>query len=159
MLKRGLVLSVMVISLAGCEMTTPKDERVCLDIVKSVVVDPATLQVNNVRRSEGSASIGDLEQLYRARRDGNMTPATQALLDLYKEKGLEITRTYVRLDVTFDGRSGRVRDEALCGYLSYDGNTELTSFTLNNQDVEQHQFLDFFIMRGHPKGLDSNYRL
>lgn len=159
MIKCRMAFLSAAVLLAGCGLTTPKDERVCMDLVKSVVADPSTVQLNNTKRVEGPSSVRELEGLYRARRDGDISLAAQNLLNMYEEQGVKFTRTFVSLDVTFDGRLGRIRDDALCVYLSYDGKTELTSFTINNQDIEQHQFLDFFLMRDRPKGLDSSYRL
>lgn len=158
-MKRIIILAATLAVLAGCGLATPKDEAVCLDMVKLVTVDPKSVQLNKTDRLEAEASIQDLENVHRSAASGSIPPAMQRLLDSYKERGVKVKETFISLDVTFDGRLGKVRDGALCRYFSYEGNTELASFTIQGKDINQNQFFEFFLMRDRPKGLDSRYRL
>lgn len=158
-MKRALVVLGMAAMMAGCGLTEQKDEQVCVDILKQVVIDPETVQVNSVKRTEGAARLSDLEQLYAKRFKGDIPPATQMLLEMYAEKNEAITQTFISVDTTYSARLGKVRDNVLCRYLNYAGHTELISFTIQNKDVEQHQFLDLFMGREAPAGLDTSYKI
>lgn len=156
---RIATIGMMLVMLAGCGLTTPKDEAVCLDMVKLVVTDPSSIQINSTKRTEGRSSLQELERLYRDSLDGQLSAAAQSLLDAYEKAGIEVSQVFVRLDLTYASRTGKVRDNVLCRYLNYDGNTELISFTIQNKDIYQNQFFEFFLMRERPKGLDINYRI
>lgn len=158
-MKRFLLLTFVFIAIHGCGLSTPKDEKVCIDLLKEVVPSPEGLVINRVERNEGKASLDDLREVYSNRFDDNIPSATQRLLDLYENENIDVSQTFVSLDVTYDGRIGKVREKALCRYLNYDGKKELISFTFQNQDIEQHKFLDLFLMRKRPSGLDSSYRV
>lgn len=158
-MKRFLLLACVAIAFSGCGLSTPKDEQVCINLLKEVVPSPEDLVINRVERTEGKASLDDLRELYSKRFDGDIPSATQRLLDLYESDNIDVSQTFVSLDVTYDGRVGKVREDVLCRYLNYDEKKELVSFTFQNQDIEQHMFLDLFLMRKRPPGLDSSYRV
>ncbi|EGM76811.1 hypothetical protein Rhein_3048 [Rheinheimera sp. A13L] len=158
-MKRFLLFASMAIALSGCGLSTPKDEQVCIDLLKEVVSSPEGLVINRVERTEGNASLNDIRELYSKWFDGDIPPATLRLLDLYERNNVDISQTFVSLDATYDGRVGKVRENVLCRYLSYDDKKELISFTFQGQDIEQHKFLNLFLMRNRPSGLDSNYRV
>lgn len=144
---------------SSSSLSTPKDEAVCIELLKEVITSPDGLVINRVERTEGKASLDDLKKLYSKRFNGDIPAATKKLLDLYDKNNIDVSRTFVNLDVTYDGRIGKVRENVLCQYLNYDMNKELISFTFQNQDIEQDKFLDLFLMRKRPSGLDSSYRV
>ncbi|SRR5690554_336582 len=158
-MRRFLLLVCVAFALSGCGLSTPKDEEVCIDLLKEVVPSPEGLVINRVERTEGKANLDDLRTLYSKRFGGNIPSGTQGLLDLYERDNIDVSQTFVSLDVTYDGRIGKVRENVLCRYLNYDKKKELISFTFQNQDIEQHKFLDLFLMRKRPSGLDSSYRV
>lgn len=144
---------------SGCRLSTPKEEAICIDLVKEVVPNPEGLIVNRIERTDGKASLEDLRKLYSAKFNGSIPPNTQELLNLYEKENLTVSQTFISLDVTYDGRMGKVRENSLCRYLNYDQKMELISFTFQNQDIEQHKFLDLFLTHKKPSGLDSSYRV
>jgi len=158
-MKRILFLVCVVVAFSGCMLSTPKDEAVCVDLVKEVVPNPESLIINRVERTDGKSSLQDLRRLYNTRFNGNIPSGTQELLALYEKKNIPVSQTFISLDVTYDGRVGKVRENVLCRYLNYDEKKELISFTFQNQDIEQHKFLDLFLNRKKPSGLDSSYRI
>lgn len=158
-MKGFLLLVCVAIAFSGCELSTPKDEKVCIDLLKEVVPSPDGLVINRVERTEGKAGLDDLRALYSKRFDGDIPSGTQGLLDLYERDNIDVSQTFVSLNVTYDGRIGKVRENVLCRYLNYQKKKELVSFTFQNQDIEQHNFLDLFLMRKRPSGLDSSYRI
>jgi hypothetical protein len=158
-MKRILLLIVVAVAFSGCDLLTPKDEVVCIDLVKEVVLNPESLIINRVGRTDGEASLEDLRKLYRARFNGRIPSASQELLDIYEKENLSVSQTFISLDVTYDSRIGKRRENVLCRYLNYDGNKELISFTFQNQDIEQYEFLELFLSRKRPSGLDARYRI
>jgi hypothetical protein len=158
-MKRILFLVCLVVAFSGCRISTPKDEAICIDLVKKVVPNPEGLIINRVERTDGKASLEDLRTLYSKRFSGNIPSGTQGLLDLYEKENISVSETFVSLDVTYDGRMGKMRENILCRYLNYDEKKELISFTFQNKDIEQHKFIDLFLSRKKPSDLDSSYRV
>src|SRR5690554_2674641 len=106
-------------SLAACSenssspLSTPKDEAVCVELLKEVVPSPDGLVINRIERTEGKARLDDLKKLYSKRFNGDIPAATKGLLDLYERDNIDVSRTFVNIDVTYDGRVGKVRENVL----------------------------------------------
>ena len=146
--------------LSGCgDLLKPKVVSVCEDILKEVVLDPAGLKINSQEVIESPASVDDLYRLYDEQSENGISEAARALVDIYRQRGVQFTEVFVVLDSTYELKSGRQRDKAMCKYLEYEGTVELASFTIAGQHFDRSDFFAFFLTRRRPDDMDEMFQL
>lgn len=100
-----------------------------------------------------------LEHFLRGKAGGELTTISRLRLDAHRDGTLRAEQTFIEIDFTHDSPLGKRRDQSLCQYIELDGKVELASFTYRGRDVEQHQFMQFFMQRQRPELLSPSYTI
>lgn len=145
--------------LAGCLPGESKEAQVCLDLSRSVITDPSSLKVNSLNTRRGLLSAGALEHFLRGKAGGELTTLSKLRMDGHRDGTLRSEQRFIELDFTHDSQLGKLREQSLCRYIELDGRVELASFTYRGRDVEQHQFMQFFMQRQRPELLSPSYTI
>lgn len=145
--------------LTGCLPGESKEAQVCLDLSRSVITDPSSLKVNSLNTQQGPLSAAMLEHFLRGKAGGELTTISRLRLDAHRDGTLRAEQTFIEIDFTHDSPLGKRRDQSLCQYIELDGKVELASFTYRGRDVEQHQFMQFFMQRQRPELLSPSYTI
>ncbi|MGY2366003.1 hypothetical protein ACW9IO_25915 [Pseudomonas azotoformans] len=154
---KGIVLLLGVcalVSACGDKQSSDKKSEVCLSIVKSLVTNPVTLQVNEIKLKEYPLDEAALVRFQNEKFDGKVPPATVAYREMLLKDGVGLFQAYVTVDYTDKSSSQEFRDRALCHFVNTNSKYELSSVTIRNKDIANKDLLFLFVKYGRPAGLD-----
>lgn len=147
--------------LAGCKSD---EEKICLDILEGVVIDPSSLRVNDstIRSSSRNLEGKSADEIYEWVTGEAPSPSnqhTRKLIQLQLEDGDVPLQTFVSVDYTADARVGKIRDEIVCIYSDMGTGQTLYSLSVQGKDFSKDDFFMLFARIGRPDGLDSLQRV
>lgn len=159
-MKIALIVAAALIALAGCS-SEKKMESVCIDLIKSMDADPASLKINNVRHHSGAVSNDVVDEYFIQRNPKGLSASVKERKNnrlKYLEKSKQI---FVEVDYTTKNvAGGPLRDNALCRYVRWDDQfTDLLTLTIRNADYGYEKLFNLNLLGKRPAGLSSSLRL
>ncbi|MDD2035892.1 hypothetical protein NP572_05600 [Pseudomonas putida] len=155
-LGRSLFLSVLAISIAGCDagQGASKLQSICSSIILSTVVDPSSVSVNSSNVKEYELSEDDLLRFYSEKFRGAIPPATQRFLNGVIERKEAVKQSYVEIDYTASDGVRKYRDKSLCWFVNPTTGYELATITIRGIDYDSDRLLSILLKYGRPSELD-----
>lgn len=155
-MKRIVFLLGAPLLFSGCSGAESSDKKseICLSIVKSVVANPASLQVNNIELKEYPLNEEAFVRFQNEKFDGKVPATSVAYREMLLKDGKGLFQAFVTVDYTDKSSPVEYRDKALCYFVNTNSKYELSTITIRNQDVPQKDLLMLFLKYGKPSGLD-----
>jgi len=158
---RLLTLAVALALLSGCSDES-KMTSACKGLIKTLAIEPDSVQFNEVKISKSELSQRDLEAGY-SRRFGDKTvdAANKRYFDILYGEGKNIpTKYWVDIDYTAEAPAGKSRSSVLCTYINIKKHDLfLSSLSTNKREYFGDGLISLFMGKALPSQMDSLFSI